>query len=138
MDRFPHPAPSRQRLRIVGRMCLALVAGGAFAALSWDPAPAPEDTVKPGKEPEDLFTAEWRSIVTEDDASPHLAYPSAAPLKEDHQALSQARTKVTPWLDRNEKAAGASEATSREDVPSDQTEEVITITTAVQNPRAPP
>jgi hypothetical protein len=70
-----HPeSPVRwRRLRSLGRIGLALTAGGAFVALSWEPQPAASKPSAEADAARQVYpTAERQGVVKEDAASPHL------------------------------------------------------------------
>ncbi len=138
-----HPDQSWPRLRRVGRIAAALVAGGAFAVLSYDPRPATRETEGLGKaqSPGDsnaTNSAERQGAVKEDGASPQLMVQASWVDREELWGLTQARLRVKPWPDGSMQEGITSEDVARDVVPASQHEAMSAGTTTVPHSRGPP
>lgn len=137
MDRHLKSTTRRQRLGIVSRWGLALAAGGAFAALSWDSRPARQAGDATGRPNRDT-TAEWPGIVKEDVAWPQLNAPGATRESENLSGLARGHPGVLPRTALHGWAAPTAETTAERRFARRQSEELETVTTAVPHSRAPP
>jgi hypothetical protein len=125
-------------MRLLGRLGAAVAAGGAFAALSWNPPPKPEEATEGVAVPQDSRAAERQSAVTEDDALPQLNAGGTADHRDAQSGLSQAqaRPQAAP-VDgpRSDITTGGSFDVFR---PTDGNDSITTRTTAVPHSRSPP
>ena len=137
MDRNGHPESRWRILRFCGRLSFALAAGGAFAALSWNPTPPPEENNKNTPSSSHPSLTERSGVVTEDDALSHYTYPTQGIEGEDQWGLSRNRDALdvsNRGRLYGSKAAPGTEARART-VPAMEGEDQ---TTAFQQPRGPP
>ncbi len=137
MDRHLESATRGQRLGIVTRWGLALAAGAAFAALSWDSRPAGQLGDATGHPNRDT-TAAWPGVVKEDVAWPQLNAPGATRESESLSGLARGRPGVLPRTALHGWAGSMAETTARRRFARRQSEELETVTTAVPHSRAPP
>ncbi len=137
----PHPDSEsrRQLFRSVGRIGLALAAGGAYAALAWDPRPAANSPADAVENQTGFYSAERQGIVKEDDASPQLDAAMTWSDRQNMFGLTQTGSRKEAWARVGDEAAGIpTMATAGARAPPDQREAVKTEMTAVAYPRAPP
>ena len=137
----------RQRLRTIGRIGFALLAGGAFAALAWEPSPAPGSPGRDAAYAADEATAARQGIVKEDGPSPHLDPDRAKP---DHESqwglrsedqwggLAGERTRTQPWTAEDCGADATAGQHVGGQVPTNETTEAKTTANTGVNSRGPP
>lgn len=132
-----HPELRRQRLRQIGRFGAALAAGGAFAALSWNPSSNNKTDPKSRETTDDSSTAVRASVVTEDDAWPQFnaAVPTIGGCDQWAVVRPQDRASLTPYANGPE-SVGATSTRMRS--PTDVKERITTMMTAVPHSRGPP
>jgi hypothetical protein len=132
------PTVRWKRMRLLGRLGVAVAAGGAFAALSWNSPPKPEEEIEGIAVQQDSRAAERQSAVTEDDALPQLKAHGAADHRDAQSGLSQAqaRPQAEP-VDglRSDITTGGSFKVFE---PTDEKEIITTKTGAVPHSRSPP
>ena len=128
----------RSPLRTAGRIGIALAAGGAFAALAWDPRPVSETSTGAGDKQNGPYTAERQSIVKEDGASPQFEAATTGRRGEDQWGLTEVKSRKEPRAvgDRPQRTADGVSGGLRSS--KGETEEVNTPTTSVVHSRAPP
>ncbi|HVP13266.1 MAG TPA: hypothetical protein VMV94_18985 [Phycisphaerae bacterium] len=138
MTSHQHPDIRWQRAKVLARLGAAVAAGGAFAALSWNSAPPPDETADESAIQRTLQAAERQSVVTEDDALPQLEARDAV-LHGDASwgrvpALTGSQAAPVDAL-RSNVATGIPAMELRL---TDQTERNPAMTTAVPHSRSPP
>ncbi len=137
MNRYGHPHLRWQRLRQIGRIGFALAAGGAFAALSWNPTPAQDQNNKNTPSSSHPNLAKRSGVVTEDDAPSRFTFPAYGIDGEDQWGLSRSRTQLDvseQGMNFDGHAALDVEARARTVPAQDGAEK----TTAFRQPRGPP
>jgi hypothetical protein len=132
------PNPRVQRWKTLGRYGLAIAAGGAFAALSWNPPESRPDAENTGEQPPALDTAERRNAVTEDSAPPQLSNNPAESQQEDQWALSRTRHGSSQRGDGQAEADSTPQDHPQGAVHSNQCERITTMDHAVPHTRGPP
>jgi hypothetical protein len=139
MQRHPDSDSRRQLIRSIGRVGLALAAGGAYAALAWDPRPAANSPADAVENQTGFYSAERQGIVKEDDAAPHLDAALAWPERQNMFGLVQTASRKEVWANHGGNVAGGPTVTTAGSlVPPDQSEAIKSETTVVAYPRAPP
>lgn len=132
-----HPELRWQRLRQIGRFGAALAAGGAFAALSWNPASDSQTDPNSREATDDSSTAVRASVVTEDDAWPQFnaAVPAIGGSDQWAVVRPQDRADLPPYANGPESVRSTS---TRMRSPTDVKEKLTTMMTAVPHSRGPP
>ncbi|MBN2563707.1 MAG: hypothetical protein JXQ75_22545 [Phycisphaerae bacterium] len=138
MKAEPQAEWRERRLRTIGRIGCAIAAGGAFAALAWEPPPASTPTVDAGVSKGQPGTAGRQSIVTEDGALPQLDAKSAGFVGEDQWGLAQTRPRQELWTTHGLGADALAGTVAGGFTPRCENEVIKTVTTAGVNPRGPP
>ncbi len=139
MKRHPDSDSRRQLIRSLGRVGLALAAGGAYAVLAWDPRPAANAPADALENQTGFYSAERQGIVKEDDAAPHLDAALPWPERQDMFGLVQTGSRKVVWSPHDSNVPGSPTRTiAGSHVPPDQREAIKTETTVVAYPRAPP
>jgi hypothetical protein len=137
----------RQRLRTIGRIGFALLAGGAFAALAWEPSPAPRPPDRDAAGTSNEATAARQGIVKEDGPSPHLDSDRAKPYHESQwglrsedqwAGLAGERTRTQPWTAEDRGADATAGQHVGGQVPTNETTEAKTAANTGVNSRGPP
>lgn len=139
MNRYGHPDTRWRHLRQIGRFGFALAAGGAFAALSWTPAPPAEQNADNTNTPSSShpFLTERSGVVTEDGASSHYTLPAYGIEGEDQWGLTRDRTALD-LSDRGPLLGSNAALEAEEHARTVPAMEGIQKTTAFQQPRGPP
>lgn len=154
MNTYPAVPAGRSRLRSWGRLGLALAAGGAFAALAWDPSTASPSAGDADAWRRDGSTAERQDIVKEDGVSPQLDREPARFTPEDRRVLHdegrwglrEEETKAvtrdgarnTSWMADRCGADATAGVKVGDDAPTTAHEESYAQPTTGVNPRGPP
>jgi hypothetical protein len=139
MRRHPDSESRRQLIRSIGRIGLALAAGGAYAALAWDPRPAANSPADAVENQTGFYSAERQGIVKEDDASPQFDAAITWSDRQNMLGLTQTGSRKEAWARVGDEVAGIPTLpTAGARAPPEQGEVIKTETTAVAYPRAPP
>ena len=146
---------NRPLLRCVGRVAFALAAGGAFAALSWNPnAAAPSADAKADSQEPLSETAVRLDIVTEDGVPLHLtdrpawlrheeqrflvAEGQSGLREEDGWGLVQSGSRMMPWTVGIRGTASTAGSSVGAATPTISNREAKLVATTGVNSRGPP
>lgn len=141
------PSPTGPpRLRTIGRIGFALLAGGAFVALAGEPSPTPSFPNRDAAGASTEATAARQGIVKEDDPSPHLDPDRAGShhenqwglRSEDRWGLAGEQMRTPPWTAENRGADATAGRHVGGQVPTNETTEAKTTAATGVNSRGPP